>query len=169
MPPTAARSRPLCIAPSSSTPSPRSAPYHSPNTAPAIDAGAASFNPSMTDGQHAGSCNDHSRNHREPPSAVTTSWLCAATEPRPMLVETNTKKKTAIAATAIGPRSRPRMTSRHGPTATHGAALAMVANREIERRSDGMDTAASAETKANVPPIANPRAAAHTVDFVARM
>jgi hypothetical protein len=84
-----------------------------------------------------------------------------------MLVEMKTKKNTAIAATAIGPRSRPRITSRHGPTATHGAALAMVASREIERRSEGMETAARADRNARVPPISRPRVAAHTVAFVA--
>ena len=66
--------RPPCMAVISSTPSPRSAPYHSPNTAPARAAGAASFSPSATDGHDPGSCTDHTRRNRLAPSALATSW-----------------------------------------------------------------------------------------------
>ena len=104
----------------SSTPSPRSAPYHSPNTAPAREAGAASFRPSATDGHDAGSWTDQTRRNRLAPSAPATSWTDVEAAPRPTDVDTNTKKNTAIAATATGPRSRPSTINRHGATATHG-------------------------------------------------
>ena len=46
----------------SSTPRPRSAPYHSPKMAPASAAGAASLSPSSSDGQQPGSCTARTRN-----------------------------------------------------------------------------------------------------------
>ena len=151
-----------------STPSPRSAPYHSPNTAPARAAGAASFNPSATDGHDPGSCTDHTRRNRLAPSAPATSWTDLEAAPRPTDVDTNTKKNTAIAATATGPRSRPSTISRHGATATHGAALVIAARRTTNPRSLGTLAATRAEMKASDPPMASPRAAAHTVARVER-
>ncbi len=156
------------MAPISSTPRPRGAPYHSPNTAPARAAGAARRSPSTTDGQHAGSCTVHTRFSGDMPSAVATSWAAAGAAPRPTVVETKTKKNTASAATATGPRSRPRITSRHGATATHGAALAMAARRVMLRRRAGIVPASNASTKATTDPITSPRKASQAVAFVAR-
>ena len=99
--------RPPCIEVMSSTPSPRSAPYHSPNTAPASAAGAASLSPSAVDGQDAGSCTDQSRRNRPAPRAVATSCVAGGAAPRPTDVETNTGKNTASAATATGPSTAP--------------------------------------------------------------
>ena len=66
------------------------------------------------------------------------------------------------------PGSRPSTISRHGATATHGAALATAARRTTNPRNGGTDTATRAAMKAIVPPITNPRAAAEIVEAAAR-
>ncbi len=134
--------RPPCMAVISSTPSPRRAPYHSPNTAPASAAGAASLSPSTTEGQHAGSCTDQTRRRRGAPSAVATSCAAAARR-RARRSWTRRRRRTPRSRRPRpGPRSRPRITSRQGATATHGAALAIAASRVMLRRRAGSPVAA---------------------------
>ena len=80
----------------------------------------------------------------------------------------NTKKNTAKAATAVGPRPLPRMMMRHGATATQGAALAIAASRVMLRRRNGTPAATSAATNASDPPMRRPRKADQAVAFRAR-
>ena len=152
-----------CIAVISSTPRPRGAPYHSPKIAPASAAGAASFSPSAIEGHAAGNCTNHMRWNRLAPRTDATSWVAAGAALRPTVVEMKMKKKTASAATAVGPRSLPRMMMRQGATATHGAALAMAASLVMLRRRNGTPAASSAATNASDPPMRRPRNADHAV------
>ncbi len=136
--------------------------------APASAAGAASLSPSRSDGQQPGSCTVRTLTERGAPRAVSTSWALRGAADSPTVAPTNTKKNTASAATAVGPLSRPSTTSRHGATATHGAAFASAASRLMARRSGGTVAVSRAATNASTPPMTRPRVADHSVARVAR-
>ena len=120
------------------------------------------------EGHAAGSCTDHMRRDRLAPSTEATSWVAAGAAPRPTVVEMKMKKNTASAATAVGPRSLPRMMIRQGATATHGAAFAMAASLVMLRRRNGTPAASRAAMNASDPPMSKPRKADQVVVPAAR-
>ena len=72
--------RKFCMPLIISTPSPRSAPYHSPRIAPSTAAGAAIFRASAMAGRAQGSCRRRKRSHRDAPKVENTSWALGDVE-----------------------------------------------------------------------------------------